>query len=159
MDAFQYEIYRAQLCTMYNGFCAACPLNSDGKSIGCVLCNYDTIKVIERTQKLIDWAEKWPRTRQDAFERYFSDVPMKNGIINICPKKIDKSYKTKCVRDCRILCIFVSYKVLHAHLPWQNIFFHPPAEYILPCAAHHPVSVQLSARSALIKHPVKGLYV
>lgn len=99
MDAFQYEIYRAQLCTMYNGFCAACPLNSEGKSLGCALCNYDIIKVIERTQKLIDWVEKWPRTRQDVLERYFSDAPMKNGIINICPKKIDKSYKAKCVRD------------------------------------------------------------
>lgn len=93
----KYTVPSFALCIM--GFCAACPLNSDGKSMGCVLCNYDTIKVIERTQKLIDWAEKWPRTRQDAFKRYFSDAPMKNGIINICPKKIDKSYKTKCVRD------------------------------------------------------------
>lgn len=83
----------------FAGICAACPLNSDGKSLGCALCNYDTIKVIERTQKLIEWAEKWPRTRQDVFEMYFSDAPMKNGVINICPKKIDKSYKTKCVRD------------------------------------------------------------
>lgn len=99
MDAFQYEMYRAQLCNMYNGVCAACPLNSDGKSLGCALCNYDTIKVIERTQKLIDWAEMWPRTRQDVLERYFLDAPMKNGVINLCPKKIDKSYKTKCVRD------------------------------------------------------------
>jgi hypothetical protein len=84
---------------MYNGLCAACPLNSDGKNLGCALCNYDTIKVIERTQKLIDWAEKWPRTRQDALKRYFSDAPMKNGILNICPKKIDKSYKSKCVKN------------------------------------------------------------
>lgn len=99
MDAFQYEIYRAQLCTLYNGLCAACPLNSDGKSLGCALCNYDTIEVVERTQKLIKWAEKCPRTRQAVLERYFANIPLKNGIVNICPKKLDKSYKAKCVRD------------------------------------------------------------
>lgn len=63
------------------------------------MCNYDTIEVVERTQKLIEWAEKCPRTRQAVLERYFADIPLKNGIINICPKKMDKSYKVKCVRD------------------------------------------------------------
>lgn len=99
MDAFQYELNRAKICMMYSGVCANCLLNRDGKSKGCVLCNYTAIEVVERTQKLIEWAEKWPRTRQDILERYFSDAPFRNGIINMCPKKIDKSYKAKCVRN------------------------------------------------------------
>ena len=99
MDAFQYELNRSKICIMYSGDCEKCRLNSDGKSKGCVLCNYEAIEVVERTQKLIEWAENWPRTRQDVLERYFANAPWKNGVINICPKKIDKSYKTNCVSN------------------------------------------------------------
>lgn len=77
--------------------CKDCPI-----SVACMNYSEVTIEEFDELNKdILNWCEGHPiKTRQDKFLVMFPNVSKDNGIIDICPKVVDKEYPRRCTGDC-----------------------------------------------------------
>lgn len=92
MDALKFIKEAKRMCQSYEE-CEACPANADGFDD----CRIDSMHNID-AENAVNIVEKWAKehpekTRQDVFlEQYPRANLLVNGVIDICPKAIEKYY-------------------------------------------------------------------
>lgn len=100
MDALEFIKYLKKMCAQYgvenqkHAFCQGCPALTEEDEI-CVanfqFASCDPYKTVEAVEK---YAKENPiKTRSSEFLKHYpiADV-LYNGVVNICPKRVDKSY-------------------------------------------------------------------
>ena len=100
MDAVEYLKEKRRMTQNCNISCSDCLLgahhNGAGKHCGTFTCSHpeDAVRIVEK------WSAEHPiKTRQSEFLKMFPNAELMNdGIIYMCPKFIDKTYKDD--KDC-----------------------------------------------------------
>lgn len=100
MDAVEYLNQVKRIC---NGSkrCSECPLFYENGPMRCMANvvtyssnDFDTSVLVERVEK---WVREHPlKTRATKLLEDFPNVNVYNGFPDICPKRLDPSYKVKC---------------------------------------------------------------
>lgn len=107
MDAIKFLKEKNRMVKVNSeGFCTVgcteCPLYSENNGTNKACPDY--IKIYP--EKAVAIVEKWSaehpkKTRQDEFLEAYPDAKItKSGVVNICPKEIEKSKKFDCCVDC-----------------------------------------------------------
>lgn len=103
MDAVKYLKERKRMCDSYNNMCDGCGFGKVPK------CNHTEEDNPEKAVEIVEkWSAEHPmKTKQGEFLKMFPNADIRNGIIMICPRKINKNSvtseecdKSKC-HDCR----------------------------------------------------------
>ena len=95
MDAKKFIKTRRRMCGKYfgDGKCLQCPVIKTG---GCGLercAEEDLDKIVAVVEK---WASEHPtKTRQSEFMKTFPNAVLADGVINVCPAKVDATYDCK----------------------------------------------------------------
>ena len=84
MDAVEFIKIRARMCK--NSSCSKCSLKKF-----CESDFYTQAKMIEDTVKTVEqWSKEHPvKTRQSELLKLFPDAEIRDGVLNVCPRKID----------------------------------------------------------------------
>lgn len=103
MDAVEFLNQVRRICNgISNGsqLCSECPLFCDSLPNRCMAIviyssnDFDTSVLVEKVEK---WAKEHPvKTRATKLLEDFPNVNVYNGFPDICPKRLDPSYKVKC---------------------------------------------------------------
>lgn len=100
MDALEFIKYLKKMCAQYgvenqkHAFCQGCPALTEEDEICIANFQFESCvpnKAVEAVEK---YAKENPiKTRSSEFLKYYpiADV-LYNGVVNICPKRVDKSY-------------------------------------------------------------------
>lgn len=104
MDAVKFLKEETRMCGFYT-FCLACPLcmtNNKSKKPCNELKRINPEEYVSTVEK---WSAEHPmKTRQSEFLKMFPNADIRNGIILICPRKIDKNSVTS--EECGKLTCF-----------------------------------------------------
>lgn len=92
MNKKEATIYDYVRMCKKNIFCDDCPIYDGEKD-----CDFNSMNDLEleaANEKILKWCEEHPViTRQDRFLKIFPNPEFYNGVIDICPKRIDKTIK------------------------------------------------------------------
>ena len=105
MDAVEFFKTVKRLCK--NQGCDGCPVCKNNTCMVMLMARIygaSDESIEETISKVEQWAKDHPaKTRQSEFLKMFPHAQKRDGIINICPLRIDKDYKTngECLKtDC-----------------------------------------------------------
>lgn len=87
MDAVKYLKEKERMCDSYNNMCDGCGFGKVPK------CNRTEKDNPEKAVAIVEkWSAEHPmKTRQSEFLKMFPNAYIRNGIIRICPRKIDQN--------------------------------------------------------------------
>lgn len=90
MDAVKYLKERKRMCDSYNNMCDGCGFGKVPK------CNHTEEDNPEKAVEIVEkWSAEHPmKTRQSEFLKMFPNADIRNGIILICPRNINKNSVT-----------------------------------------------------------------
>ena len=97
MDAVKYLKDRGRMCDSYNNMCDGCGFGKVPK------CNRTEEDNPEKAVEIVEkWSAEHPiKTRQSEFLKIYPDARIaKNGAIQICPNRIEKSKEFDCHVNC-----------------------------------------------------------
>ena len=100
MDAAKYLKERIRMCSSLN--CLECPLCAENNEMK-VNCQEAEKNHTEKAVAIVEkWSAEHPaKTRKSEFLKVYPDTQIsKNGAIQICPARIEKSKKFNCRRSC-----------------------------------------------------------
>ena len=93
----------ARMCGNFEPDCGECPMYREPNVRG--LCCGDFVKVHpdKANEIILKWCKEHPvETRQDRFLKMFPNAPVSNGLVIICPERVDTTYK---VDSCSLPCM------------------------------------------------------
>ncbi len=114
MDALEFIKYLKKMCAQYgvenqkHAFCQGCPALTE-EDVCIVNYQYDSCNPNKAVEAVEKYAKENPiKTRNSEFLKYYPNADiLDNGVVNMCPKWVDKDYKpnagcsnTKC-HDCK----------------------------------------------------------
>ena len=100
MDAVEFLKTEKRICDKHN--CGECPLSSKNNGTG-QGCEMFAEKSPEKYVAIVEkWSTEHPiKTRQSEFLKMFPDAQiMENGVLQICPRRIEKSKMFDCCINC-----------------------------------------------------------
>lgn len=103
MEKEEATIYNyARMCNFYVN-CGKCPLRAtnNGENIP---CGYLIQTLPDKANEIIlNWVKEHPvETRQYRFLNMFPNAETKNGVVELCPNKVDKGFKCGSGKDCDV---------------------------------------------------------
>lgn len=94
MDAVKFLKEETRMCGFY-AFCLACPLCMTNSKLKKPCNELKRINPEEYVSTVEKWSAEHPiKTRQSEFLKMFPNAYIRNGIIQICPRKIDQNSMT-----------------------------------------------------------------
>lgn len=93
----------ARMCNAENKHCSECPL-SEANTNSELYCESYLLKYPDKANKIIlDWCKTHPvKTRQSEFLKMFPNVIMTDGVIDICPKRLNRDFVCIHGMECKV---------------------------------------------------------
>lgn len=91
----------ARMCNNFNFNCSGCPLHLSGRGM-CLGCGEFIIDLTDKANEIIlNWCKEHPvETRQDRFLKMFPKAETKNGVVALCPNRVEKGFNCSHGEDC-----------------------------------------------------------
>lgn len=93
----------ARMCKVLKNDCGICPM-SIGNNGANELCVKLVMKHPDKANEIIlNWCKEHPvQTRQDRFLKMFPNAETKNGVVELCPNRVEKGFNCGSGDDCDV---------------------------------------------------------